>query len=122
MEIHGTRFDNTETLIGAANNCPRLGIVDTALRRFMNNSLFYITRISHEFGVYGFQLMLIWGVSFYFVQRKGTIIEILTIQPLYSSFTYSLLTIYLTDHFIYFTDRFIYFTDQIIYSRFFIIP
>jgi len=36
--------------------------------------------IPHEFRVHGIQLVLISGVSFYFVDRKGEIIEVMSIQ------------------------------------------
>jgi hypothetical protein len=36
--------------------------------------------IPHEFRVDGIQLVLISGVSFYFVDRKGEIIEVMSIQ------------------------------------------
>jgi len=58
-----------ETVIGAAKNCSRLDVVDTAPQRFTNSSSFKIIRISHEFRVHGIQLVLISEVSFYFVGR-----------------------------------------------------
>jgi hypothetical protein len=105
METDVNSIRQCETVTGAANNRPRLNVVDPAPWRFKNSSSFEIIWISHEFWIYGIQLVLISGVNFYFVSRKETIVEVLTIQSLYCSFICFLRTIYLTDHFIYFTDR-----------------
>jgi hypothetical protein len=113
METDVNSIRQCETVTGAANNRPRLNVVDPAPWRFTNSSSFEIIWISHEFWIYGIQLVLISGVNFYFVSRKETIVEVLTIQSLYCSFICFLRTIYLTDHFIYLIDHFIYFSNQI---------
>ncbi len=70
-------------MIGAAKNRFRLDVVDAGLWRFTDSSSFKTISISQEFRVHGIQLVLISGVSFYFAERKGKIIEVLIIQSLY---------------------------------------
>jgi len=85
METDGNSTRQCETVIEAAKNHFRPGVVDTALRHLTNNSLFKTVWISHEFWVHGIQLVLLSEVrvSFYFAESKGHYTAHLSYWPLH---------------------------------------
>jgi len=80
-ELIRNRIRQCEPVIGVTKNRLRLGVVDPA------------SRTAHRLKLYRIHLVLISGVSFYFAQRKGKIIEVQTFESLYCSFICFLLII-----------------------------